>query len=437
MEMGCLNRLMMVGESIYGGPSLHSLRRRVVVRHDQRSRRTWRRRRRWETLQLPANRSRFCASSSRSSSSKFQDFGGFAQPLFLLPAEEANICPCSSAESPSKVGLDESHSLYSVQLHTSSYLNSGLDVSASLLICLIGENGDSILQRILSMPSVNSNRLEEMDTADRVCFQRGSVDHLTFRGPQLSKLQALWVGVDSGSWRFRGVSLAVTSPKESQSSSEEESSNLCGGIRYEFGDMDIFLGETEEMTMVELRPCHISELSSVNPFDLSSIHLPISSALPESKISLEDGLREYRDLKLSMLLYDLVLVLGGTYIMFTLPTGDRTASNFLIGGGCGFLYLFLLQRTVDRICASSSVMNGNSPFGLESLWRMLLKAKEPLPVLAVGLVSTFLALKYFLVNNSMLLTPQELFALASGFFICKLAVVLAAFRPISSSSKAK
>ncbi|CAN6476656.1 unnamed protein product [Victoria cruziana] len=426
--MVCLNRLMVMGETIYGGLPPYSLRCPVVVRHDRRSRR-------WETLQLPANSSIFCAFSSRSSSAKFQDFGSFAQPLRLLPAEEVNICPHSSAESPLKLGLDESRSLYSVQLHTSSDINSGLDVSATLLICLIGENGDSILQRIPSVPSINSNQLKEIDVG-QAFFQRGSVDRFTFQGPQLCTLQALWVGVDSGSWRLQGVSLAVISRKQSQSSSGDESSNVCGGKRYEFGDMDISLGEAEEMSMVELRPCYISDLSSVNPFDLSSIHLPISSCLPESKISLEDGLREYRELKLSMLLYDLVLVLGGTYIMFTLPTGDRAASIFLIGGGCGFLYLFLLQRTVDRIPSPSSVMDNSSPFGLESLWRVLLKAQEPLPVLALGLVFTFLALKYISVNNSMLLTPQELFALASGFFICKLAVVLAAFKPISSSRKA-
>ena len=66
-------------------------------------------------------------------------------------------------------------------------------------VCLIDENGDSILQRIpASLIREHSNQLEDNVVSDVLYFQRG--DEFIFEGPNLGKIEALWIGVESGSY---------------------------------------------------------------------------------------------------------------------------------------------------------------------------------------------------------------------------------------------
>ncbi|MCL7051777.1 hypothetical protein MKW94_013709 [Papaver nudicaule] len=120
----------------------------------------------------------------------FQDFQDYARPARLLPSTEASILTESSPDDIINfLGDDESRSAYIVKLRTSSISGSCLsDVNAGMMLCLIDENGNSILQRIAASP-----KDEEQD-----CFQRGSSDEFKFDGPKLGKIEAVWIGLESG-----------------------------------------------------------------------------------------------------------------------------------------------------------------------------------------------------------------------------------------------
>lgn len=130
------------------------------------------------------------------------DFRGYARPSRLFPAKEAKIC----SGNPEKyflnnVAVDDSQSsLIKVKLQTSRISGSSLsDINAGILLCIIDENGDSILLRIPSMRGAEqSSNLEDPVDHENLSFQRGSVDGFTFKGPPLEQVQALWIGVESG-----------------------------------------------------------------------------------------------------------------------------------------------------------------------------------------------------------------------------------------------
>lgn len=116
-------------------------------------------------------------------------------------ATEPEICTDSSLEKKFKsFKVRGSESLYKVKLQTSSIYGSGLsDLNAGILLCLIDENGDSILQRIpASLIKEHSNQSEVEVVSDVLHFQRGSVDEFAFEGPKLQKIESLWVGIESG-----------------------------------------------------------------------------------------------------------------------------------------------------------------------------------------------------------------------------------------------
>lgn len=83
-----------------------------------------------------------------------------------------------------------------VKLATSNVFASNLtNLNSGILLCLINENGDSILQRISA--SLLTDYSSESNN-DILHFQRGSVDEFTFEGPKLGKVEALWIGLESG-----------------------------------------------------------------------------------------------------------------------------------------------------------------------------------------------------------------------------------------------
>lgn len=133
-----------------------------------------------------------------SKKSDFQDFQGYAKPLRLLPATKVEVCTGKSEkESFSCFNLNESQSLFKVKLETSNIYGSSLsNLSAGVLLCLMDENGDSVLQRIPAN-LVTDHSSESVDP-ERLGFQRGSVDEFTFLGPKLGKIKAVWVSLESG-----------------------------------------------------------------------------------------------------------------------------------------------------------------------------------------------------------------------------------------------
>lgn len=125
----------------------------------------------------------------------FSDFQSYARPLRLLPAEEVKVCSANPSFT-----VSESRSLYKVKLKTSNLLGSGIsDMNARVLICLIDEEGDSVLQTIpANLPSSESLDPDVTENGEIFKFQRGSVDEFTFEGPKLGKLRAFWISLESG-----------------------------------------------------------------------------------------------------------------------------------------------------------------------------------------------------------------------------------------------
>ncbi|CAH8354904.1 unnamed protein product [Eruca vesicaria subsp. sativa] len=357
-------------------------------------------------LSCRTRRSQFGAICSKTSD--YQDFQSYARPLRLLPTEEVKV----SSENPS-LTVAKSRSLYKVKLQTSNVFGSGIsDVNARVLICLIDEKGDSVLQTIPATLSSNDESFK---------FQRGSVDEFMFEGPELGKIKAFWISLESGQWRVGGVSLWVVNPGVLGDTNVEEP--YC--YRYDFEVDEILLGETSDLSMVELRPTRITELTDSDQFSSSS-----AQNLDLTAVSNEESMEEYANLKLSLLLYDAVLILLGSTV-FSFSLGENSAIAFFFGGSVGFLYLLLLQRSVDELQApgsSSSSENSNQ----------ILSGRLKIPVLslafAVGL--SVLAVRGYTGEgpSAFAVTPREILVGTLGFLVCKVAVVLAAFKPLKDGS---
>ncbi|MFQ6666063.1 hypothetical protein Gotur_032567 [Gossypium turneri] len=348
--------------------------------------------------------------------SDFQDFQGFAKPSRLFPSTEPKTFTGALKENifPS-TGLDGARTLYRVRLQTSNMYGSSLsNINAGILLCLIDEKGDSILKRIPAyLLSEHSTELENTVVSETLHFQRGSVDEFVFEGSELGKVQALWIGIESGQWRIGGVSLVILNPSRSSSGGNFEHI----GAKYDFEVDDMLLGEGGDESMVELRPCLVSKLSENE--DFSQPTSPLSD-----KVSKEQSMKEYADLKFSLLLYDAVLILSGaSFASFSI--GESSAFAFLLGGIIGFLYLLLLQRSVDGLPASELISNNPKD--------ETVRFKGLVSSLALAIAVSSLVIKYSMGEGPFVLTPKELLVGMMGFLACKLAVILAAFKPLRAS----
>ncbi|KAJ0249941.1 Lipase/lipooxygenase [Hirschfeldia incana] len=357
-------------------------------------------------LSCRTRHSQFGAICSRTSD--YQDYQSYARPLRLLPAEEVKV----SSANPS-LTVTESRSLYKVKLQTSNVFGSGIsDMNARVLLCLIDDKGDSVLQTIPATLSSNDESFR---------FQRGSVDEFTFLGPELAKIRAFWISLESGQWRVGGVSLWVVNPVPGETNDVEEA--YC--YRYDFEVDDILLGESSDLSMVELRPSRITEFTDSDQITSSS-----APSLDRTAVSKEESMEEYANLKLSLLLYDAVLVLLGSSV-FSFSLGENSAIAFFFGGTVGFFYLLLLQRSVDELQApESSSSSENSS--------QILSGRLKIPVLslafAIGL-SVLAVRGYSGVDpTAFAVTPRDIVVGTLGFLVCKVAVVLAAFKPLKDGS---
>ncbi|KAF6155246.1 hypothetical protein GIB67_019772 [Kingdonia uniflora] len=228
-------------------------------------------------------------------------------------------------------------------------------------------------------------------------------------------------------WRLGGVSVTFLRKDPSDHSDEEEPCNY--GLQYEFEDEDIQLGEGGGLSMVELRPSHITQLASLDLFTLlSSASISQSNSVLNREIFNEESMKEYADLKTSLLFYDVMLIFAGTLIA-SVSSGEESGLAFLTGGVVGFLYLLMLQRSVDVLPAPESIsMKGKSGnleelFGLETV-------KGSILGIAFALVFAILAVKYGSGVTLVALKPQQILVGMTGFLVCKIAVVLAAFKPM-------
>lgn len=343
-----------------------------------------------------------------SKKSNFQDFQGYAKPVRLLPAHEVKPTTDSSLEKLiTSFEEDRLESLYKLTIQTSNYNGSGLTNSnAGILLCLVDENGDSILQRIAATSSTES---AENDASDVLHFTRGSIDHFTFEGPTLGKLEALWIGLESGQWRPAGVRVICWSRSQ-------QNNNLPYNIfQYDFMAEDILLGDGNDISMVELRPNLVTNLSTDN--------LTLNQIMSQSSsISNQESMKEYADLKFSLLLYDALLIITGTSIA-SFSGGGNAAFAFLTGGIGGFLYLLLLQRSVDELASPVLTRTG----GLDEMFGRF-KGQVATLVLALGFA--VIVVKLGSGDESLVLTPKDVVVGMLGFLSSKVAVVLAAFKPV-------
>ncbi|XP_068648655.1 uncharacterized protein [Aristolochia californica] len=360
-----------------------------------------------------------------------KDFQDFAKPVSLLPANEVKLLKESSLDEIKCLELDSSCSYYIIQLRTSGDFGSSLsDSNAGIFLCLIDLNGDSILQRISALG--NLEILNEMEGSDSFSFQRSSVDRISFVGPKLGRIEAIWIGPESGSWRLGGVSLTVLCRDQSSFNVTEESkTSQFNAFKYDFGANDILLGEGADLSMAELRPYCVTEISGLDCLTNLEIDFLQSSSICNQKISTEESMREYSNLKSSLLLYDALLTLGGTMIV-AISDGEESTRAFLIGAVGGFLYLLLLQNSVDGLSTSdlSTMYDGRLNLS-ESFGRF----RGPLSSIALLVLSTIVLLKYSMGGPNAVLSPQELLIGVAGFVTCKVAVILAAFRPLQMEKK--
>ncbi|CAH8255658.1 unnamed protein product [Arabidopsis lyrata] len=351
-----------------------------------------------------------------SKSSDYQDFQSYATPLRLLSAEEVKVC----RGNPSFT-VSETRSLYKVKLETSNLFGSGIsDMNARVLICLIDAKGDSVLQTIPA--NLSSLDPEVVENGESFRFQRGSVDEFTFEGPKLDKIRAFWIGLESGQWRIGRVSLRVVNPRgEGLSLGETDAETFC--YRYDFEVDEILLGESSYLSMVELRPTRITELA-----DSDQISSFTAVDLDRTTVSNEESMEEYANLKRSLLLYDAILTLLGS-LVFSFSLGENSAIAFFFGGTMGFFYLLLLQRSVDELQAPGSSSSENSNKILSGL-------NIPVWSLALAIGLTVLAVRGHIGGDltAFAVTPKEIVVGTLGFLVCKVAVVLAAFKPLKDGS---
>lgn len=91
----------------------------------------------------------------------------------------------------------KTESLYKIKLQTSNISGSSLtDLNSAVLLCLIDENGSSILQRLPVLDNSNLSANDDMD--DILHFQRGLADEFVFEGACLGKIVAVWITLESG-----------------------------------------------------------------------------------------------------------------------------------------------------------------------------------------------------------------------------------------------
>uniref|UniRef100_A0A1U7V680 Uncharacterized protein LOC104210120 n=1 Tax=Nicotiana sylvestris TaxID=4096 RepID=A0A1U7V680_NICSY len=166
----------------------------------------------------------------------------------------------------------------------------------------------------------------------------------------------------------------------------------------DFDIEDVLLGEKSDSSMMEFRPYSVTEFFQDNIVSLNEKTLP-SSSLSTQKISNENTMKEYADLKLSLLLYDAILTVAGSSIAFL--AGEKSAIAILTGSIGGFLYLLLVQRSVDVI-PSSDLTSINRT---ETLDQTSKGFKGSVTNIVLALAVTTVAAKYALGDISSVLTP--------------------------------
>lgn len=233
----------------------------------------------------------------------------------------------------------------------------------------------------------------------------------------------------SGSWRLGGLRLIVIDNSQCGNLIKDDKDMGPIGSQYDFEVNDVFLGDGGSTSIVELRPKFCTKVSIDDVMNYSN-RVASPSSLSDQVISTTQGLKEYEDLKFSLLIYDLSLVAIGA--VCTCITNERASLVFFAGGVTGFLYLLSLQKSVDNLPSSKLLAKGGEP---DNPMHVLGGINGPLSRLVLVVSGFVIVLKFGIGGSSMSITPQDLLFATLGFFTCKVAVLLAAFKPLIVNSK--
>lgn len=231
----------------------------------------------------------------------------------------------------------------------------------------------------------------------------------------------------SGQWRLGSVSLTVICGCQPSLEEQDGDEHKYFGFQYDFQTEDILLGEGSDVSMVELRPRVTTEFSGVESFAFFGKSLSQQTSFTSHGTSIEESMREYADLKISLLLYDAILIFVGTSVA-SFSAGESTAFAFLTGGLSGFLYLLLLQRSVDGLPVSTDPTSISRK--TEKTDSMFGGFRGPVSSLALVIGFALFIVKYSSGDIPLAWSPKELMVGMMGFLACKVAVVLAALKPM-------
>ncbi|KAI5071821.1 hypothetical protein GOP47_0014072 [Adiantum capillus-veneris] len=375
----------------------------------------------------------------------------FKKPKWVLSVQEKDN-KTSEDEVPKK-------SLFQVILTTSKDYGSSIsDLNAGVLLAFIGKDGRCFMYRLSNLVSRN---MFETKQSMELCesrhtpyrFQRGAQDVVTFLGPDVGKLEAVWVAPEQGTWRIQDMTVRVfLEPLDKDIRADREKS---GGtiFQYNFTCEEALIGE-ETTSAAELRVSSISEISNEE-----FLHVDSSICVSGAQTSLgqvrEEGLKEYEALKVSLLSYDALLVVAGSAIAAVAGHKD-ISEGYLIGGVLGFLYLFALERAVDQLPAAPSyppssknenfsitserkTTLGNNSDSLYTTERSNLQVlaesfnsfRAPLTRLSGILAFSAVVAKAVNTVNTQALSKEMLLAGAAGFLMTKFATILASNMPLS------
>lgn len=232
----------------------------------------------------------------------------------------------------------------------------------------------------------------------------------------------------AGQWRVGGINLTVICPCQDSSAENNQESKQLAGLQYNFEFEDILLGEKSEASMMEFRPHSVIAFSENESTLFYEKFLNASPSLGSYPISNEESMKEYAYLKFSLLFYDVVLILAGSSVA-SISTGENAAYAFLTGGLCGFFYLLLLQRSVDGLSAPELIPSENK----ESFSQIFGRLKGSISSLVFTFAFAIIAVKYASGEDAAKLTPKDFIIGMMGFLMCKVSVVLAAFKPMPLS----
>ncbi|GMH40084.1 hypothetical protein BSKO_07988 [Bryopsis sp. KO-2023] len=287
----------------------------------------------------------------RIAGSRSEDNPHFESPAL---ASEGDIVPQEllSIDGESKK-LDKAFTVYSLRFSTASRRGSSVsDPLGGVWVCLIGKDNKSFLQKISPIfdPEEAEDELHDIceiadvraganctlalkssglrSSSPAICTQRflqGSVDEVSFLGPELGPLRALMVGPESGSWSVDEITVSSSRTKHTDRFTCRED-----------------LGQRGNDGAALLTP--VPADSVIYGSGTGAVTLTKGEAVAMRQASMND----YNEFKAKLLLTTAGLVAGGGALA-AIVGGPDAALPFAFGGSCGFMYQWLLQKGVDSV----------------------------------------------------------------------------------------